>query len=143
RHAAHTEILRRGGAVLEEAPTHYKLTGSQDPAWESLIWLTVAGQGSVAAANIESLAADGDELSRLQALRASANYSELPANAPLLLKSLNDTSMPVRLAAIDAIRKRLNTVPAAIIEGPARSDDTYLRQAATNLMAAKLPLEKL
>jgi len=143
RHAAHTEILRRGGAVLEEAPSHYKLTGSQDPAWQSLIWLTVAGQGTVANANIQSLAADGDELSRLQAIRAISTFPELPANAPLLLAALNDSSLPVRLAAINAIRARLDDVPDAIIQGPARSDDTYLRQAATNLMAAKLSEQKL
>jgi putative heme-binding domain-containing protein len=143
RHAACTEILRRGGAVLEEAPSHYKLTGSQDPAWLSLIWLTVAGQGAVAKENIESLAANSDELSRLQAIRAIAAYSELPASAPLLIAALNDSSLPVRLAAINAIRVRLDDVPEAIVQGPARSDDTYLRQTATNLMAAKLPESKL
>jgi putative heme-binding domain-containing protein len=47
------------------------------------------------------------------------------------------------LAAINAIRTRLDDVPDAIIQGPARSDDTYLRLAATNLMAAKLPADKL
>jgi putative heme-binding domain-containing protein len=79
----------------------------------------------------------------VQAIRAIAAYPELPAHAPLLLKALNDPSMPVRLAAINAIRARLDEVPDAIIEGPARSNDTYLRQAATNLMAAKLPEQKL
>ena len=143
RHAAHTEILRRGGDVLADAVTHYKYTGTQDPAWGSLIYLTVAGQGAVANANIESLIGDGEESSRLQAIRAIATFPDLPANAPLLLKALNDSSMPVRLAAIAAIRARLNEVPDEIGQGPAMSSDTYLRQAATNLMAAKLPEQKL
>jgi putative heme-binding domain-containing protein len=61
----------------------------------------------------------------------------------VFVRALADVDPAVRLAALAAFFDVPGDVPDEAIAGPARSTDTYLRQAAVLLLAERAPLEKL
>ena len=79
---------------------------------------------------------------RRHAILALAEYAGQDSLRALLVDSLQDPSATVQLAALQALF-RFDEVPSEVTEGPARSNDTYLRQTATRLMAEKLSVDEL
>lgn len=66
----------------------------------------------------------------------------------LFVRSLESDRPQVQLAAIDGLFRTskldgAKPLPAALVAGPARGDDTYLRQLATLLLARKAPESQL
>ena len=143
RYRAHTEILRRGGKLLDEAVQKLKGTGNEDPARGHLVWLAGANRSEQAAEGLVQLTRHEDDKLRLQAVRALSEYRQLGAPRKLFIELLSDQHPQVRHAALLALFDQEGAVPKQVIDGPARSRDTYLRQAAVLLLAQKTSLAQL
>src|SRR5262249_21770323 len=88
-------------------------------------------------------ARDPQNTIRLQAIRALDEFHSAETPAGLFLAALSDPDPQVEHAAAVAAFRKVGRVPEAIIKGPARSTDTYLRQAATLLMGEKASVDQL
>ena len=143
RHNAHEEILRRGGDALAEAPAQLGRCKPQDPATASLVWLVAASSSPDSGHALEALSTSPDADTRLQAINALAAFPTAGAIDHLFLKALNDKDPRIQLAGILAYFDRPASIPPAILDGPARSGDSYLRQAATMLIAQNAPLPQI
>jgi putative heme-binding domain-containing protein len=143
RHAAHVEILRRGGELLDEAARRLASVRSDDPAIDHLPWLAGAG-GSPAA--VKALTYDPHlvpEAYRLQVLRTLDEVSALKSPSSLFADALRDDDPRVRLEALAALFEPARELPLAAVMRPACSTDTYLRQTATKLLARRARLEDI
>jgi putative heme-binding domain-containing protein len=58
-------------------------------------------------------------------------------------RAISNRNPAIQLAGVLALFDRDDGVPQAVIDGPARSSDTYLRQAATILIAEKASLSQI
>ena len=143
RHVAHEVILRRAGDVLAQSVQRLAHAKSDDPALSNLIWLAARSGSADAAAKLLALAQDPSDDVRLQAIGALAGFPQLAAPDDLFIKAVGEVNPQVQLAAVDALFDRKAPVPPAVIEGPAHSGDTYLRQAATLLIAEKATLPEI
>ncbi|HET6881152.1 MAG TPA: hypothetical protein VFI31_13410, partial [Pirellulales bacterium] len=140
-------ILRRGGAVLEEASGRLKRAAADDLARPHLIWLAAAS----AHADFDQLArltSDQNAEIRLQALRALTEAIDQTAPAAsasidILLSALGDADPQVQHAALLACFGLDGDVPDAVLAGPARSSDSYLRQTAALLLAERATDDQL
>ena len=147
---AHIEVLRRGGEALENVISIlWFASGNEVRATiQNLVWLLGESQDrqgvrAFVRSTLEESVTQGKPESRLQALRALTEFSCRETPRMVFLKALKDPDAQVRHAAVLAFFKLDGPLPDEIIEGPARSDDTYLRQAATLLLAEKATLEQL
>ena len=140
RYQAHVEILRRGGALLEEAVGRLAAVASRDPAIHQLLWLAAASGRAEAGRLLRELAADSEVDVRVQALRALAEFPRLGAPGEVLARNLNDPEPRVQHAALLAFFDLPDPIPDAVLEGPARSKDTYLRQTAALLLSERASL---
>jgi putative heme-binding domain-containing protein len=143
RSAAHVEILRRGGDLLEEAARRLAKVSTDDPALLHLPWLAGAG-GSPAAAK----ALDYDrhlvpDDYRFQVLRVLAEFPALKAPQSVFASALRDEDPRLRLEALTAFFDPARELPFAAVMKPAGSADTYLRQTATKLLARRARLEDI
>jgi putative heme-binding domain-containing protein len=143
RYRAHTEILRRGGPMLEEAIDRLAKIKQGDPAAVHLVWL--AGASGLPKATTALLVArqSKEPTMRLQALRALTAYPALKATPQIFLASMSDRDPQVQHAAVLGLFEFDIPVPDSVITGPARSKDTYLRQAATLLLAERGTLAQI
>ncbi|HSZ54348.1 MAG TPA: hypothetical protein VK797_01715 [Tepidisphaeraceae bacterium] len=122
-HAAHEDILRR------------EVAGPGSEPW------IMAARGETE--SVLALARQPDPATRLQALRALTNLAPSKSSDDVFLEACGDKDPSIQLAGVLALFDRSGPVPQAIIDGPARSTDTYLRQAATLLIAEKAPLSQI
>jgi putative heme-binding domain-containing protein len=143
RYAAHVEILRRGGDLLDEAARRLAKVTIGDPAINHLPWLAGAG-GSPAA--VKALTYDRHLVpddARFQALRALAEFPALKAPSSVFAEALRDEDPRVRLVALAALFDESRDLPLPAVMGPARSPDTYLLQTATKLLARRAALKDI
>ena len=143
RYRAHVEILRRGGPLLGEATRQLKTAKPGDRAAVHLVHLAAAGGTSKAETTLTGLATHADAALRLQAIRALSRLSPSKARRELFVRAVDDANPQVRHAAVAALFDQDGPVPDRVVDGPARSADSYLRQAATLLLAEKAPLDRL
>ncbi len=145
RSRAHQEILRRGGALLEDAGKRLGAARPDDPALPHLIWLSVRSELGSLALTVRT--SDPDPRTRVQAVRALTEFHEQLRDFPLLVKRLLDDDPLVQQAAVLAyFQPKIELVSAArdaLVRGPARSQDTYLRQPATLLLARRSAVDQL
>jgi len=137
RQQAHIEILRRGGDLLNEATARLAKTAHDDPALVNLIWLSAASGNPKALPAIQRFVQHENATLRTAAVRALHAFPGLGAKHELFAKALADDDALVRHAAIVALFDRNEPLPDELFSGPARSSDTYLRQAATLLIARR------
>ncbi|MES2789429.1 MAG: hypothetical protein V4719_07395, partial [Planctomycetota bacterium] len=141
RYAAHVELQRR----VEEIPTATLSQAAQidagNPASLHWPWLVANAARAGTSGVFATLAASSNPQIRLQAVRA---WDELATRQPANLaanveKWLQDASPQIQHAAVMACFHpgAISEIPAAILTGPALSDDTYLRQTATLLIAER------
>jgi len=147
RQAAHLELLRRSDPALDQALDSLQSNPSDSQikdnrAVTQWIHLAAASKSDAAGCTLQALAQHSDAQIRQHAIRALGEHAELNASRSLFVKSLNDDSAAVQLEALEALI-RFDRLPSEVVEGPARSDDTYLRQAAIRLMADKMPVGEL
>ncbi|MGB8852305.1 MAG: hypothetical protein WCC69_01915, partial [Pirellulales bacterium] len=145
RQLAHEEILRRGSPATARAVEVLREQAAAPTANPQLLG-HLAHLAAAAAAPpwnlLESLARHADAGVRLQAVRALA--AGLPAQVPVavFVAALDDPAPTVQLAALEALDAS-DELPPTVVTGPACSNDTYLRQAATRLLASRLPVARL
>jgi putative heme-binding domain-containing protein len=137
RQQAHTEILRRGGKLLEEAIDRLHGAKTSDPAVTSLIWLSAASSTPTALEAIEGFLNNQDPLLRAAAVRALAAFPAVGASHQRFVNALADEDARVRQAAVVALFDREEPLPDVLLRGPACESDTYVRQAATLLIARR------
>ncbi len=143
RSAAHVEILRRGGDLLDEAARRLARVAAGDPAINHLPWMAAAG-GSPAAA--KAIAYDRrlvPDDHRSQVLRVLAEFPALKAPPSVFAEALSDEDSRVRLAALAALFDESRELPLAAVTLAAQSPDTYLRQTATKLLARRAAMKDI
>ncbi|MBI2806801.1 MAG: c-type cytochrome [Planctomycetes bacterium] len=145
RYRAHIELTRRGGDLLKQANKRLFDARPSDPALHSLIWLAARSQqGSL---HLLGLLGDADPRIRAQTIRALTEFPEQMRGETLFNKALHDKNLQVQHAAVSAFfspKIAWNAaIRLAIERGPACSKDTYLRQAATLLLAKKATRQQL
>jgi putative heme-binding domain-containing protein len=139
RYRAQIEIQRRGGEPIKDANRRLLDSLATDPALHPLIWLAAASQES--SLHLLSLLGHKEPLVRRQALRALTEFPEQLNGQLDFTRQLRDADSGVVHAALLAyFSPKVPWIDAAfeqIVDGPARSKDTYLRQTAARLLAAK------
>jgi putative heme-binding domain-containing protein len=139
---AHQEILRRGGKLLDKAVAMWQKTAADDPALRHLPWLAAAS-GSDRARQMLIDLADRRADMRLIAIRVLAEFRDLHAPDTLFAAALNDADPRVQLGALGALFDCDGSLPVGEIARLASSDDTYLRQTASKLLAHRAAVDDL
>ena len=143
RRRAHLELLRRGDDALKQAADRLTKTKHDDPAYSSLIWLAAASRSNGVRDELVRLAEDSDAAVRFQAVRALDEFFAKDDRASHTFAArLTDADPQVALAATIAFFDAAS-VPCESIARVARSRDTYLRQAASLVLAERAPLGSL
>jgi putative heme-binding domain-containing protein len=143
RCVAHQEILRRGQPLLNDAVKRLAAVQDTDPAIEHLPWLAAASGSRQAARILERFATHKNVEVRLQAL---GSLGEMPASLVSekpFVAALADPEPRVQLAALAPFFNAAHPLPESEVVRLARSDDTYLRQTATTLLAARASTAEL
>ena len=143
RYRAHLELLRRADGVPVEAADRLAYVKATDPAIHHLPWLTATGRTPQAARALTALAEHSLASARLQAVRALAQFPHLEAPRDIFLRALGDVDARVRLAGVLSFFNPKRPLDEKRLQGAARSKDTYLRQAATLLLAERASFEFL
>jgi putative heme-binding domain-containing protein len=154
RYRAHLEVLRDGTPLWRLAYRRMLEAKANEPALTHLIWLTWRAADWNTFIALFARSQDKDPFVRRQAVRALA---ELKAgNASWFNKLLKDKDERVQHAALQGFfhtgfrfsfgagfeEEDIDVFPD-IVQGPARSSDTYLRQTATVLLGEKATLDQL
>lgn len=140
RRRAQLELLRRGGKALNQADARLARTKTDDPAFPSLIWLAAAGGSRGARDQLLRLAENSDGSVRFQAIRALHEFFAKDDQASQTFATrLSDANPQVALEATLAYFDAV-AVPYESIARVARSRDTYLRQAASRVLADRAPI---
>lgn len=84
-----------------------------------------------------------DHNTRLQAIRAITRFGHSPADYDRFVEALADDQLSVVQAALTGLALRFDHYPVAAVQSLACSADTYVRQAACQLLAARAPLDEL
>ncbi len=143
RSRAHQELLRRGQPLLDEAASRLEQLADDDPAMFHLPWLAGAGGSEGARKKLLELTAhDRGELRQL-AFRVLAEFPRLNPPGGRFVEALADADPRVQLAALDFLFDSPEPLPLAAVLRLACSSDTYLRQTATRLLAAKASVSQL
>ncbi len=143
RYHAFVELGRRGEAVLVEAINRLREVAPTDPSATPLIWLAAASGDDRAGKLLREMAQRPSETLRLQAIRALAEFPRLGSPASVFERALGDPVAAVRHAATTAFFKRDEPLPETIALTSGRSDDSYLRQAATLVVARRGTLKHI
>ncbi len=141
RYLAHVELQRRSTDKSINFMALFDSLKSDDPARVHLPYL-MAAFGALAQPALLALLKDANPMVRLQAVRVLSDGMAEQAAADLLATFgplLKDENAQVRQAAVLAFfgLKSGEPVPAEVLNTAAVSEDTYLRQAATLLLAEK------
>lgn len=147
RSRAHQEILRRGGPLLDEAARRFVALkiDADDPAMQHLTWLAGASGSPKARQQLLKLAKHSRAELRQLAFSVLAEYRGVEKAAELFIhtESLSDQDPQVQLAALNYVFNSPVTPPLEAVAKLAGGDDTYLRQTASRLLAAKFPVAEL
>ncbi|MGE3316579.1 MAG: c-type cytochrome, partial [Planctomycetaceae bacterium] len=149
RRRAHLEILRRGGQTVAEAGGRLESSRLDHPALTHLIWLTAAHiseKGTSASDRalwrglFATLMKSKQPLIRLQIVRAMHEYAPVDeSNRILWSRALSDPDARVRHAALIALFDAPAPLNWKEIAQQAESDDRYVRQTASLLLAERAP----
>jgi putative heme-binding domain-containing protein len=143
RHRAHVEILRRGGPLFDEAVRRLNAAADEDPAISSLIPLAAACGKPDVLDSLRRLVGHANPDVRLQAVRALADRGNDAASTEVFAKALRDADPRAQLAALAPFFDRPAAPPWDRVWSLAASDDTYLRQTAVRLIAARAELKQI
>ncbi|MDP6443425.1 MAG: galactose-1-epimerase [Pirellulaceae bacterium] len=150
---AHLELLRRDKETRKQTLQNLNQQNSTSALRGRVFWQVGSYLAEDPDRDVDGVVSgvksllDSDEFAaaaKLQAVRSAieflAHSDELPG---LLAHAVRHSDPQIRLAGVNGWHSVDKPVPAAIVDGPARSDDTYLRQAAAILIARKATLERL
>ncbi len=136
RSQAHVELLRRGGPRLDEAARRLADAAPGDPAQMHLPWLAGASATPQAGQELQKLAHSAQAELRLVAIRVLTEFPQL-ASPGVFEAALTDAAPPVQLAALAHYFKSPESLPVDQVARLAASEDSYLRQTATRLLAQR------
>jgi putative heme-binding domain-containing protein len=143
RYRAHLEILRRGGAMLDEATRRLALHDKVGMESFHLPWLAAAS-GSKDACNLLMDIPDGYMRGlRQQAVTALMEFPRLQAPPDPFVVSLKSIDRQVQLAALEYYFQGKEKIPLPAIAALGMSEDSYLRQAVCKVLARRAALEDL
>ncbi len=144
RYRAHIELTRRGKVATREAARRIRDVAVDGAMHPHLLWLaSAAGSDADELEVIEGLASSANAGTRLQALRALAKFAASPKSS-IFEKALHDSNPQVLHAALVALKERFGkTGSIPRVMELARSDDRLLRQAAVQLLAARLTVSQI
>jgi putative heme-binding domain-containing protein len=134
RYRAHVELTRRGAVAAKMAAERLGLVAPGNPATTHLIWLAAADADAGMKAKIVELTQHADAEIRLTAMRALARFG---AEANIFLAALNDTSSPIRHAALIGLFDQTQILPFEEVVKAAGDDATFIRQAAAFMLARR------
>jgi putative heme-binding domain-containing protein len=134
RHRAHTEIQRRGGALLDEALERLAKTDPKDSAFVQLLWLAASSGTRRATEALKNLATHSEPDVRTQSIRALSNFD---GPRGVFKRALSDSEPRVQHAATVAFYNLDGPVPEELVTRSAVSDESHIRQAATMLLAKR------
>ncbi len=147
---AFVELLRRGGKSLSQAPGRLGQADPRSSVFPHLVWLAaVSARDGLADRRsvldqLEKLATDGRAGVREVVSRALVEcFSDERRLLGLWKKLLEDSDPRVRHYGVLAQRAVARPDLARVVNGPARSRDTYLRQSSVQLMATRASLGQL
>lgn len=141
RYAAHVEFQRRSYVLPADFSQQLARLGENTVIALHVPWLIANAQEQSAAGELKKLAVSTNPQVRLQAVRAADELSDrMSTNLTTQVRDwLQDRNPQVQQAAIVACFSPsvVPEIPQEILTGPALSEDTYLRQAATMLIAER------
>jgi putative heme-binding domain-containing protein len=143
RSAAHQEILRRGGALLDEATRRLAAAKDDDHSTSHLLWLAGASGSAEAGRLLTRYAGHARPDYRRLALRVLIAFPKLNAPPRLFAAALADADPQVRLAALAYFFQSRELPPLDTVSKLACSEDMYLRQTAVRLLASRFSLEDI
>ncbi len=143
RSRAHQEVLRRGGGLLKEAVKRLAQINENDRAMFHLPWLAAASGSAEARQEVLKLAAQPRGEVRQMAVRILAEYANLDPPQKCFEQALADRDPRVQLAALQYFFTSAESPPLAPVVKLAGSSDSYLRQAASRLLAARTTTAQL
>jgi len=136
QYGAHRELSARNRevqALLPDLMTKYQ---QRPQMLEHLIWLADESGKSVMMWQAESKSPD--DMVRLQAFRARAEALQAGRaddRSAFVQQGLTDKNPQIQLVAVTALFNGVGPIPLEVLHTAGTSEDTYLRQAATLLMA--------
>ncbi len=141
RYAAHVELQRRVAELPEKSFAQVTKLEVGNPASLHWPWLIANAGRDGAVEVLKVLAANANPQLRLQAVRAwdelaTRQPASIAPNVPLWLKDANPQIQHAGVVACFHLGSSL-AIPAEVLTGPALSEDTYLRQVATLLIAER------
>ena len=141
------ELIRRGETDTSIART--ALIRLKDSPSAHLIWMAASGHGpdietETLLKELRRLSIHDNSDLRHQAVRSLAeHHAAHPITTAILTNALSDPHPQVQHAAIVGFFRQDKLPLEIFVAGPARSTDTYLRQASTRLLAEKLSIDQL
>ena len=153
RQRAHVELLRRGGSAVIDNLNRPLLSKDNPRSQAHMLWLAAAWHREVTGkpargvvAELSRFSLDKNDMIRLQAIRALGDgFAKEPAARNALVQALKDKNPQVRHAAVVGLFQVVKPRDSfrQIAGGPARSKDTYIRQAAVLLLAETASLGQI
>jgi putative heme-binding domain-containing protein len=140
---AHTELLRRGGAMLTEGARRLSRVRDNDPALLHLPWLATASRTESVERALQSLVRHHRPEVRLQAVRALALFPVSAASTKTIRAALRDPDNRILLAALAVSLDRGDPLPQEDIAALAGSKDSYVRQTAAVLLSRRATASEL
>lgn len=149
RARAHTEILRRGGEMLDYAASRIRQTKETEPEWSHLLWMLAANRKKTAAKNLHELWETSLPECRASVVRAICESMLAKQNDHVYSRPDRDSLFPFRLCLDDPnpfvqhaglialLETRQSFDETKVRTDFAQSTDTYLRQAAVLLLAER------
>lgn len=147
RKEAHAELLRRPDLDLRDLLVRFDAASPDAVERNHLLWIVAKRAPDDAAwERLTKVVGDRSPTMRLQAVRAVAE--RFPNRVVDLVPLLDDPDPRVTQAAVVACFEHRSLLDDAsvvdrLVTGPARSDDTHLRQAAVRLLAERLDAVRL
>ncbi len=140
---AHLEAVRRGGTVLDEAAERLQRFDHNDPGKHHRPWLAALSGKAGVWPKLVTLANHESTETRLQAIGALAAFAPVEVAQQVLVKALEDEAARVKLAALAFFARPDVAFPFEQIAGIADTNDDYLRQVATRLLAERADMNAL
>jgi len=142
RYRAHQELLREGGAGLEQAAARFLQTPPTAESFASLIFLAATHGDQASLQRIESLSKAGGASAELP-IRVMAEFPSKFARLDVAAQLKNDPGPPLQLALLHY----LHASPAQPVSEPvvrlAADPDPVVRQCAAQLVARRTSSEEL
>ncbi|MBL9122504.1 MAG: ThuA domain-containing protein [Planctomycetaceae bacterium] len=137
RAAAHLELTRRELPAASVLLERSRQLSTDSPAAAHLPWIVARLGTPESVTELQRIVQELPGAARLQAVRALGRYARDKLPETYFAERLDDRDPQVQLAALESLFDYPGPPPEAVVAGPARSSDSYLRQTAATLLARR------